>query len=155
MIGKLWRQAAVWGNDKNVKHDITIISNNSEVVGDLKVKGELHLDGKITGNILAEDDSAAVVKISDKGIIEGEIKAPKVIVNGTVKGDIYSSEHIELAQKANVEGDVHYKMMEMVLGARVNGKLLHRDDAKPKKGLFSGKGNDKTVLSLPESQNNT
>ena len=148
----------MWGNDNKVKHDITIISNNSEIIGDLKVQGELHVDGKVTGNIIAEDSSSAVVKISDKGVVEGEIRAPKVVVNGTVKGDIFSSEHVELAQKADVTGDVHYKMMEMVLGAKVNGKLLHREEIKVKKGFLSGKSNDKNVVLEPDPaapKNNT
>jgi len=129
----------MWGNDNKVGHYDTILSNKAEIVGDIKVNGGLHVDGVIKGNIIAEDGSSAVVRISEKGVVEGEIRAPKIIINGTVKGDVYSSNHIELAQKASVTGDVHYIMMEMVMGAKVNGKLLHQNEQKDKKKIFSSK----------------
>lgn len=139
----------MWSNDNKVGHYDTIISNKAEIVGDLKVNGGLHVDGKVKGNIIAEDGSSAVVRISEKGLVEGEIRAPKIIINGTVKGDVYSSSHIELAQKASVIGDVHYIMMEMVMGARVNGKLLHRNEVKEKKKIFGGK---EAVASAPQPE---
>lgn len=128
----------MWGSDNKVGHYDTILSNKTEMIGDIKVVGGLHVDGVVKGNILAEEGSNAVVRISEKGLVEGEIRAPKIIINGTVKGDVYSSDHIELAQKASVTGDVHYVMMEMVMGAKVNGKLLHRADVKGKRKLLGG-----------------
>lgn len=129
----------MWGSDNKVGHYDTILSNKAEIIGDIKVNGGLHVDGKIKGNIIAEVGSSAVVRISEKGMVEGEIRAPKIIINGTVVGDVYSSSHIELAQKASVTGDVHYIMMEMVMGAKVNGKLLHHSEQKDKKKLFGSK----------------
>lgn len=115
----------MWGSKNNVANDVTLISVKAEIDGNIRVSGGLHVDGRIKGNILADPDSNAAVRISDKGVVEGEIRAPHVVINGEVKGNVYSSEHIELAKKAMVTGDVHYVMMEMVMGARVNGKLLH------------------------------
>lgn len=116
----------MFGNEKKVGNfDTTLISSKAEVVGDIKLAGGLHIDGIVTGNIIAEPGSGAVVRISDKGVVNGEIRAPHVIINGEVHGDVHSFEHVELAKKAAVFGDVYYAMMEMVMGARVNGKLLH------------------------------
>lgn len=123
----------MWGNKKTVANDVTLISVKAEINGDIRVSGGLHVDGRIKGNILADPDSGAAVRISDKGLVEGEIRAPNIVINGEVKGDVYSSEHIELAKKAVVTGDVHYVMMEMVMGAKVNGKLLHVATDKSKK----------------------
>ncbi len=107
-------------------HFDTLISGKAEIVGDLHFSGGLHVDGKIFGNIIAEDDSNAVIRISEKGVVVGEISAPHVIVNGKVTGDIHSCEHLELAAKASVEGDVFYNMIEMVMGSQVSGALQHR-----------------------------
>jgi len=120
--------------DKNPGHYDTLISNKSEFIGDLHFSGGLHIDGKIKGNIIASDDSAAVVRISESGLVEGEIKAPNIIINGQVVGNLYSQQHIELAKKAVVNGDVHYTMMEMVMGAQVNGNLIHQAMEKGRKG---------------------
>ena len=107
--------------NKNPGHYDTLISSKSEIVGDVHFSGGLHIDGKIRGNIIADDQSSAVVRISETGIVEGEIKAPNIIINGQVIGNVHSHQHIELAKKAVVNGDVYYTMMEMVMGAQVNG----------------------------------
>ena len=120
--------------NKNSGHYDTLISNKSEFVGNLHFSGGLHIDGRIKGNIVADDKSGAVVRISETGVVEGEIRVPNVIINGCVKGNVFSSQHIELAKKADVQGDVHYTIMEMVMGAQVNGSLVHQADAKGKNG---------------------
>ena len=121
----------MFGNDKKVGNfDTTLVSAKAEVVGDIKLTGGLHIDGQVTGNILAEPGSGAVVRVSDRGVVKGEIRAPHVIINGKVSGDVTSFEHVELAKKAEVHGDLYYATMEMVMGARVNGKLHHQQEEK-------------------------
>jgi cytoskeletal protein CcmA (bactofilin family) len=115
------------GKDKggNTHYD-TLISARTEIVGDVHFSGGLHVDGVIRGNLIAEPGSGAVLRISDKGRIEGDICSPNVIINGPVTGNVYAYEYIELAKSAHVVGDVHYNLMEMVLGAEVNGQLRHQ-----------------------------
>ncbi|MGK0444661.1 MAG: cytoskeletal protein CcmA (bactofilin family) [Bermanella sp.] len=119
---------------KNPGHYDTLISNKSEFIGDLHFSGGLHIDGRIKGNLIADEQSGAVVRISETGVVEGEIRVPNIIINGTVVGNVYSGQHIELAKKAVVNGDVHYGMMEMVMGAQVNGSLIHQASDKNGKG---------------------
>lgn len=118
----------MWGNDKkNARHNYdTLISSNTEIVGDLRFTGGLHIDGRVKGCVIAQDSTNAVVRISDHGLVEGEVKAPHVIINGQVVGDVFSSEHVELAANASVTGTVHYNLLEMVMGAQVNGNLVHQ-----------------------------
>lgn len=115
----------------NNPHYDTLISAKTEIVGDIKFTGGLHIDGVVKGNLSAEAGTSAVLRISDKGLVEGQINAPNVIINGKVVGDVHATDYIELAKKAEVTGDVYYQMMEMVMGAQVNGKLHHQ--AKNKK----------------------
>lgn len=123
----------MWGNDKkNTRHNYdTLISSKTEIVGDIEFSGGLHIDGKIKGCVVASESNNAVVRISDHGIVEGEVRAPHVIINGQVLGDVFSTEHVELAANASVTGTVHYNLLEMVMGAQVNGSLVHEVDAKP------------------------
>lgn len=116
--------------DKNNAHYDTLISGKTEIIGDVKFTGGLHIDGVVKGNLLAEANSGALVRVSEKGRVEGQISAPNVIINGKVTGDVYAGEYIELAKKAQVVGDVYYHAMEMVLGAEVNGKLHHQAKGK-------------------------
>ncbi len=120
-------------NEKKTGHHNydTLISSKSEFIGDINFSGGLHVDGKVKGSVNAAADSNAVVRISDHGVIEGEVCAPHVIINGQVIGDVYSSEHVELAANACVSGTVHYNLIEMVVGAQVNGNLVHQVKEKP------------------------
>lgn len=103
----------------------TLISRATKVIGDVYFTGELQLEGKVTGNIIAEDEKDAKLVVADTGLVEGEIRAPVVIVNGKVVGNIYSSRHLELAAKGNVTGTVHYQSIEMVKGAQLNGSMVN------------------------------
>ena len=53
-------------------------------------------------------------------------------VDGKIKGNVRSAESIELQTKAEIEGEVYYKMIEMALGASVNGSLV-RDNGQADK----------------------
>lgn len=110
----------------------SLIGQQSRVLGDILFGGGLHVDGTIKGNVSAEGDDRATLTVSDRGTIEGEVRVPYIILNGVVKGDVYASEHVELAASARVEGDVYYALIEMAMGAEVNGKLVRIvEEARP------------------------
>ena len=120
----------------------TLVSKTTEIVGDIHFSGELIVEGKVKGNIYAEDDSKALIRVAEKGTVEGEICVPSVIINGLVQGDVRSANHIELAAKAVVVGNVYYNLIEMVMGSEVNGNLMHINSAHgEKKRLVSDASN--------------
>ena len=80
------------------------------------------------GSVLADDDSRSILTLNESGVIEGEVRVPHVVLNGTVSGDVHSLERIELASKARVKGNVYYRLLEMAIGAEVNGKLVHVEE---------------------------
>ena len=108
----------------------TLLDRAVEIRGSVRFGGTLDIEGCIIGDVIAEDGVDALVRVRDKGNVNGEIRAPKVIINGSVTGDVYSSKHLELAANAVVNGNVHYRVIEMVKGAEVNGSLLHEDPKK-------------------------
>jgi cytoskeletal protein CcmA (bactofilin family) len=103
----------------------TIIGQQTRIEGDIHFSGGLHIDGRIKGGVIAETGSGSVLTISEHGSIEGDVRVPTVILNGQVTGDVRSAERIELAAKAKVDGDVYYNLIEMAMGAAVNGSLVH------------------------------
>lgn len=116
----------MWGKPKTKATKIeTLIGNTIEVRGDLIFRGGLHVDGKIVGNVIAEDGSDSMLVLSDHGSIEGEVRVPFVVLNGEVIGDVYAAERVELSGKAQVNGNVFYNLLEMAMGAEVNGSLVH------------------------------
>ena len=117
----------MWGRNRKQKTTRidTLIGQHTEVTGDLKFLGGLHIDGTIKGNVYAENDGRSMLSLSEQGTVEGEVNVPYVVINGVVIGDVHGSEHVELHSKARVTGNVYYNLIEMAIGAEVNGKLVH------------------------------
>ena len=114
----------------------TLVGQGTAINGDLFFTGGLHVDGKITGSVVAEKDSSAILILSEFGRIEGEVKVPNMVLNGEIVGDVYGSTRVELAPKARIKGSVYYNLLEMAIGAEVNGGLVHQPpDAQPQKVL--------------------
>jgi cytoskeletal protein CcmA (bactofilin family) len=117
----------MFGNRKRIRTTKidTLIGRRSEMLGDVKFAGGLHVDGTVKGNVMAEEDPSSVLTLSDTGTIEGEVRVPNVVLNGTVIGDVHAKQHIELASNARITGNVYYSLIEMAMGAEVNGNLVH------------------------------
>ena len=108
----------------------SLIGQNTELQGDVLFSGGFHLDGKIKGNIRSED-AASLLTVSDHGTVEGEVHVPNIVLNGTIIGDVFATERIELASNARVTGNVYYALIEMAIGAEVNGNLVHKAEPEP------------------------
>ena len=104
----------------------TLIGQGTVITGDLVFSGGLHVDGTIKGNVAAEEGSTALLILSEFGKIEGEVTVPNMVLNGEIVGDVFGSTRVELAPKARVKGSVYYNLIEMAIGAEVNGGLVHQ-----------------------------
>jgi cytoskeletal protein CcmA (bactofilin family) len=104
----------------------TLVGQGTEITGDLVFSGGLHVDGTIKGNVVAEEGSTALLILSEFGRIEGEVTVPNMVLNGEIVGDVFGSTRVELAPKARVKGSVYYNLIEMAIGAEVNGGLVHQ-----------------------------
>jgi cytoskeletal protein CcmA (bactofilin family) len=119
----------MWGNRKRkVTRIDSLIGQQTKIKGEIVFSGGLHIDGSIEGKITAVDNSGAVLTLSEQGNIKGDVRVPNVILNGQVIGNVYADEHIELALNARVIGNVYYNLIEMAMGAEVNGSLIHAGD---------------------------
>lgn len=115
---------------KNAMNDAveTLIGANTRINGDLNFTGRCHVDGAIKGNVNADPDSHSAVSVSENGNIEGAVTVPFVVLHGIVRGDVSASQRIELGATARVIGNVYYNLIEMKVGAEINGKLVHQTE---------------------------
>ena len=123
----------MWGRQKSAKRlktarIDTLIGRGVEVRGDVVFTAGLHVDGVIKGSVYCREGSTAFLTLSETGIIEGEVRVPNAVLNGRVVGDVITTEHVELKSKAEVTGDLCYVLLEMAVGAEVNGSLIHADE---------------------------
>lgn len=112
----------------------TLIGSGTEIKGDIHFQDGLHIDGVVKGNVIASGDHS-MLTMSEQGRIEGEVRVHNIVLNGAVEGDVYASQHIELAAEARVHGNVYYNLIEMAMGAEVNGNLVHKVEKPSKSGV--------------------
>lgn len=117
--------------------DATLIAESTKVVGNITFADQLYVNGSIEGDIRAEDATAATLVVSEVGSVKGEIRAPFVVINGRVEGNVHASTRVELAANARIKGNVYYKLIEMQLGAMVDGQLVHVRDENTKSNIHA------------------
>jgi cytoskeletal protein CcmA (bactofilin family) len=115
---------------KQRRHSIidTLVGPNSRINGDLFFAGGCHIDGTVKGNVSADSESNSALSISEDAIVEGGVTVPYVVLNGIVRGDVFAHQRVELGPTARVIGNVYYNLIEMAIGAEINGKLVHQPD---------------------------
>lgn len=119
----------------------TVIGRDTEVAGDLSFSGGLHLDGLVHGNVVGAATGGATLIVSEHGRIRGDVRVENLILNGVVEGDVHVTQRAELASEARVSGALHYRWLEMAMGAEVNGQLLRTGE-----GEGGGEGSEAAPL---------
>ena len=107
----------------------TLIGENTEIKGVVHFSGGLHVVGIINGGAVSENEDSLLI-VSESALVTGEVRVKHLIVNGQIDGDIYVDGKVELFDKARINGDIHYKILELPVGAQVNGKLIRIDEDK-------------------------
>ena len=107
----------------------TLIARGTVIEGTVTANASMRIDGQIKGSVRAQDDQSLTVVVSGNGQIEGDIRAPRVVVAGQVNGQIHASDRVELHAGCTVQGDIRYGSIAIEHGARVLGLLLQNDSA--------------------------
>ena len=115
---------------KQRRHTVveTLVGSNTRISGDLHFAGGCHIDGTVNGNVTADPESQAALSISEGGNVDGGVTVPYVVLNGIVRGDVFASQRVELGPTARVIGNVYYNLIEMAIGAEINGRLVHQPE---------------------------
>ena len=139
MLDKLARKP----NDKPCNTIDTLIGVSTEMKGDIAFSGGLRIDGKLKGNITARADDNSTLVLSENAVVTGDVSVPHMIVNGKIKGNVRSAERLELQPKAEISGDITYKVLEIAAGAQLNGtmtRINEKADVVSLKSVDSGRG---------------
>lgn len=101
----------------------SIIGSDVVIRGDIAASADLHIDGRVEGDITC----ASLVQ-GEGSHVEGAIVAETARLAGTVSGSISARELVVL-RSATIHGDVHYDALTIEQGATVEGRFAHRADA--------------------------
>ena len=104
----------------------SILGSDLTVIGDIKTKGDVHIDGRVDGNI-----TASGVIIGEKGTVIGKIIARSARIRGNVTGKIDATK-IELTETASVKADLTQDQLIIANGAFFDGKCNRKTSSKLK-----------------------
>jgi cytoskeletal protein CcmA (bactofilin family) len=100
----------------------SIISSDLVIVGTLTSTGDVHIDGRVDGDIRSGSTT-----LGEKASFEGDIVAEEVTVRGRVKGAIRARK-VSLASSSHVEGNILHEALSVEVGAFFEGNCHHSAD---------------------------
>ena len=111
----------------------SVLGPDIAINGDLTAKMDLHLDGRIDGDV----HCAALIQ-GEASEVTGTVLAESARIAGKIKGSITAGVLVIL-KTARIEGDVTYGALTIEEGAQVDGKFTPRAaEAEPKLMLAGG-----------------
>ncbi len=127
------------------------VQGNCDTDGQLRIEGkitgnvtaqgvELAASGSVDGDIIAAQETksaqvfiisglvtgavqAARVEVRSGGRVHGGIVADEAVIHGQVHGGILARQRLALEETAEVEGDVHARLLSLKEGGQVNGNI--------------------------------
>jgi Integral membrane protein CcmA involved in cell shape determination len=102
----------------------TLIDSSTTIDGRMNFGNSVRIDGKVHGNLIIEPGCKGTIAIGPGAEVRGDINAYRVLVAGTVHGNIQATERVELLSSARVSGDIAYGSISISHGARVIGLLV-------------------------------
>lgn len=111
------------------------------ITGDVKASADLHIDGRIEGDIVCQ-----ALDQSEGSEIVGAICAQSARLAGTVHGSIDAG-HLTILKSARIHGDVSYDALTIEQGAEVEGRFAHRSSGSAPAISLTRDG-DAAVISL-------
>ena len=101
----------------------SIVDKFLTMKGDLESEGDIHVKGKVLGNIRCK-----LLIIEVDALAEGGVEAEEVIVRGNGKGTI-RADRVKLEKTANVDSEICHHTFSAEEGARIKGSLRSKDEA--------------------------
>ena len=101
----------------------SILANDIIITGDIKTNGDVQIDGRLDGNIKANN-----ITIGEQGIVNGKVSGSNVHVRGKLTGKV-DAISVELAETANVQADLLQDQLMIANGAFFDGKCARKSGA--------------------------
>jgi cytoskeletal protein CcmA (bactofilin family) len=96
---------------------INLISNGTDITGDIRSTGDIRIDGTLCGNLTTKGK----VVIGTTGKVKGEIICKNSEVSGSIEGKITVSQLLILKASSKILGDIATSKLSIEPGAVFSG----------------------------------
>ena len=98
----------------------TLIAQHTVLRGDIETQGALLVSGTVHGNAQVGGEIA----IAGGAQWEGNIRARRAVVAGSLSGDLVVDEKLEIGASARIRGRVSAQLIAIARGALVEGEMI-------------------------------
>ena len=120
-------------NSKKETHlakDHSVIGKNIKFRGELIGTEDLHIEGTVEGTVIMEGQN---LSIGEEGILNANIHAQNLVINGKLTGDVLADELIEIRKSAVVKGNLIAPRIQLDDGGKFRGSMDMIDTDQEKK----------------------
>ena len=103
---------------------INLISNGTDITGDIKSNGDTRIDGSLTGSL----NTIGKVVIGPTGKVSGEVICKNSEVSGSIEGKITVSQLLNLKASSRIFGDIATSKLSIEPGAKFSGNCKMSDN---------------------------
>ena len=97
---------------------VTIIGQGTTVIGEIKSKGTIRIEGVVSGRIHSEDS----IVVQETGRVKADLYAGQVTIAGEVEGNIFAQDRLEIATNGKLMGDIVAPRVSIAEGVLFEGK---------------------------------
>ena len=94
------------------------VGHGTVLTGETEFQAMLRVDGHLTGKVSSE---TGTLIIGSSGLVDANVAVASAMINGTVNGDVYASDKIQLGRTACVTGNIQTPRLIMEDGAILEG----------------------------------
>ncbi len=127
----------------NFTNSSSVVSSDTVIKGKIDFKGELLIEGKVSGDILGDN-----LTLGPSAKVDGKIIVKVIIIQGSFTGFI-RSDTVKLDAGSTVKGDIEHSEISIETGANFNGKVI-RISKQQKKSSDSESGEDNSIYSMTD-----
>jgi cytoskeletal protein CcmA (bactofilin family) len=106
--------------------DATTIAKSCSLEGSISASGDILIHGSSKGEV----QGAASLVVAESGKIEAQLRARSITVAGSVEGDLFAQEKIELKPSARLLGNITAPKILIQEGATFEGQVFMKDPGK-------------------------
>jgi cytoskeletal protein CcmA (bactofilin family) len=124
----------LWKDDKKRRLEDRVGPAESVVAAGTKFKGTIRgpESVRVSGEFEGEIESQGLVRVQKDARVQARLRAPYVIIEGELTGNIEEAEHVELRARCRVVGDINAKVIAIAYGGFFEGKIkMPREEDKP------------------------
>lgn len=108
---------------------LTHLSNQTTITGEIVVENDIRVAGKISGKLT----TSGHLIVEPTGELEAEVQVQSATVAGKITGNVFSEEKLILESKAVLTGDIKTKQLIIEDGAVFQGSCTMNNTASPAK----------------------